>query len=209
VSSHEQILGGATGQSYLGCRFPAEEEYRGQLLREAVKVGEVLAEKGVIGRFAIDFLVSRDGPGAWDANAIEINLRMGGTTPPFHAMEFLTGGRLDPVSGLFQSPQDVPKYYSATDNLKSPAYRGLLPEDLFEIIARHGLGYSHATGTGSLFHMIGALSQYGKIGLTCIGNSPDEAQRLFEHTVSVLDNETEGGLHGEQTPLLDRHLAME
>ena len=23
VSSHEQVLGGSTGQSYLGCRFPA------------------------------------------------------------------------------------------------------------------------------------------------------------------------------------------
>lgn len=209
VSSHEQVLGGATGQSYLGCQFPSEAEYRVQLLREAEKVGEVLAAKGVIGRFAIDFLVGRNSGGPWEANAIEINLRMGGTTPPFHAMEFLTGGRLDPESGLFLSPQGQPKFYSATDNLKSPAYRGLLPEDLFEIIARRGLGYSHATGTGSLFHMIGALSQYGKVGLTCIGNSPDEAQELFEHAASVLDEATESGSHGVQTPLLDRHLAME
>ena len=209
VSSHEQVLGGATGQSYLGCRFPAEDVYRGLLLREAAKVGKVLAEKGVIGRYAIDFLVGRDTGGAWKASAIEINLRMGGTTPPFHAMEFLTGGRLDPASGLFLSPQGQPKYYSATDNLKSPAYRGLLPEDLFEIVARHGLGYSHATGTGALFHMIGALSQYGKVGLTCIANSPDEAGRLFEHTAGVLDDETESGSHGVQAPLLDRYLAME
>ncbi len=209
VSSHEQILGGATGQSYLGCRFPADDNYRVQLLREAARIGEVLSRKGVIGRFGIDFLVSRDGPGEWTANAIEINLRMGGTTPPFHAMEFLTGGKLDPASGLFRSSQGQPKYYSATDNLKSPAYRGLLPEDLFEIIARHGIGYSHVTGTGALFHMIGALSQYGKIGLTCIANSAADAERLFDHTAGVLDDETKSGSHGVQAPLLDRYLPME
>jgi hypothetical protein len=82
-------------------------------------------------------------------------------------------------------------------------------EDLFEIMSRHGLGFRHATGTGTLFYMIGALSQYGKLGMTCIGNSPDEAQRLFDHTVTVLDEETEGGNHGVQAPLLDRFLSME
>ena len=135
VSSHEQVLGGTTGQSYLGCCFPASDEYRGLLLREAAKVGRVLAGKGVVGRFAIDFLVGRQGPDNWSAWAIEINLRMGGTTPPFHALEFLTGGRLDPDSGLFFCPAGRAKYYSATGNLKSPDYRGLLPEDLFEITA--------------------------------------------------------------------------
>jgi hypothetical protein len=209
VSSHEQILGGATGQSYLGCRFPADDDYREQLLGEASRIGEVLAKKGIIGRFGIDFLVCRDPGEAWRSYAIEINLRMGGTTPPFHALEFLTGGRLDPNSGLFYCPEGHAKFYHATDNLKSPNYRGLLPEDLLEIVARHGLGYRHATGTGALFHMIGALSQYGKIGMTCIANSREEAEELFEHTTRVLDQEADGNGHGVQTPLLDRYLAME
>ena len=209
VSSHEQVLGGSTGQSYLGCTFPAHDAYRGILLREAAKIGKVLSSKGVTGRYAIDFLVYRDRTGEWKASAIEINLRMGGTTPPFHALEFLTGGRIDPVSGLFHCPEGQAKYYKATDNLKSPNYRGLLPEDLMEIITRRGLGYRHATGTGALFHMIGALSQYGKIGMTCIANSAEEATALFESTTRVLDQEAEGGGHGVQAPLLDRYLKME
>ncbi len=209
VSSHEQVLGGATGQSYLGCRFPADDAYRQLLLQQATKIGVVLAAKGVIGRFGIDFLVSRDPGGTWNAHAIEINLRMGGTTPPFHALEFLTGGRLDPTTGLFRCPGGRAKYYAATDNLKSPAYRGLLPEDLFEIVARRRLGYSHATGTGALFHMIGALSQYGKIGMACIADTPDEALALFDRVVRVLDDETESGDHGVQAPLLDRYFKME
>jgi hypothetical protein len=208
VSSHEQVLGGSTGQSYLGCRFPARDDYRQQLLSEAMKVGRVLGKKGVIGRFAVDFLVCRDPGDGWTTHAIEINVRMGGTTPPYYALEFLTGGGLDDESGLFMAPGGQAKYYSATDNLKSPAYRGLLPEDLFEIIARHNLNFRHSTGTGALFYMIGALSQYGKVGMTCIGNSPEEAQALFERTTAVLDRETGDG-HGEQAPLLDRHLSME
>jgi len=209
VSSHEQILGGATGQSYLGCRFPADDSYRTLLLAEANKVGKVLAAKGVLGRFAIDFMVCRSSGGDWQPNAIEINLRMGGTTPPLLALEFLTSGQLDTETGQFLAPDGTPKYYSATDNLKSPAYRGLLPEDLFDIIARHRLGYRHAIGSGALFHMIGALSQYGKIGMTCIADTPGEAQALFEHTVKVLDDEIDGDEHGVQTPLLDRQYAME
>ena len=209
VSSHEQVLGGATGQSYLGCSFPAEDAYRPMLMQQAAKVGKVLAAKGVIGRFAIDFLVTREPGGDWRAHAIEINLRMGGTTPPFHALEFLTGGRLDNDTGLFQCPDGRTKYYAATDNLKSPDYRGLLPEDLFEIIARRGLGFSHATDTGCLFHMIGALSQYGKVGMVCIADNPADARALFDRVTDVLDEETGGSGHGVQTPLQDRYLKME
>ena len=209
ISSHEQVLGGATGQSYLGCRFPADDEYREILLVEAMKVGNVLASKGILGRFAIDFMVGRDKGGEWRPQAIEINLRMGGTTPPFLALESLTGGQLDPSTGLFIAPGGVTKYYSATDNLKSPAYRGLLPEDLFEIISRRQLGYRHSDGTGALFHMIGALSQHGKVGMTCIANSPEEAQSLFERTTLALDDAIEGEGHGAQAPLLDRNYSME
>jgi hypothetical protein len=209
VSSHEQVLGGTTGQSYLGCRFPADDVYRTLLQQEALKIANVLAAKGVLGRFAIDFLVGRTASDDWQAHAIEINLRMGGTTPPYHALEFLTGGRLDPVTGLFLQADGKAKYYSATDNLRSPAYKGLLPEDLFEIINRRRLGFRHAEGVGVLFHMIGALSQHGKIGMTCIANSPAQAQALFDSTTQALDAEIDGDVHSEQAPLLDRYYSME
>ena len=209
VSSHEQILGGATGQSYLGCRFPAEDAYRERLLRETEKIGAALASKGVIGRFGVDFLVGRDKNGAWQSSAIEINLRMGGTTPPFMALQFLTGGTLDQQTGLFHGPDGAAKYYSATDNLKSPAYRGLLPEDLVEIVAKRKIGYRHDTGTGALFHMIGALSQYGKVGMTCIANDAESASKIFHQTTLALDNEVKSDEHGSAAPLADRFFEME
>jgi len=136
---------------------------------------------------------------------------MGGTTPPYHALEFLTAGVLDPDSGIFHAPNGQEKYYSATDNLKSPAYRGLLPEDLFDIIIRNKIHYQPDSGTGVLFYMIGALSQYGKLGMTAIGNSPEQANELFNRTVALLDRETDTGgqEHGELEPLFDNPVNME
>ncbi|MDA1372859.1 MAG: peptide ligase PGM1-related protein, partial [Proteobacteria bacterium] len=209
VSSHEQVLGGSTGQVYLGCQFPARDDYRQFLHSEAQKIGQVLSSKGVLGRYGVDFLISREPGSDWTLHAIEINLRMCGTTPPFHALEFLTGGQLDRDSGLFYTPEGQAKFYSATDNLKSPAYRGLLPEDLFLIASRHGIHFRHATETGVLFYMIGALSQYGKLGMTCIGNSAEEAQSLFDRTVALLDEQTEGSDHGVAASMFDLYLNME
>ena len=54
-------------------------------------------------------------------DALEINLRMGGTTHPYLALQFITGGSLDPATGLFLSPSGHPKYYRATDNLTPSA----------------------------------------------------------------------------------------
>jgi len=211
VSSHEQVLGGNTGQVYLGCKFPALEEYRGMIQEQALRIGLVLSAKGVIGRFAIDFLLTRSAGGPWNSQALEINLRMGGTTPPYHALEFLTSGTLNSESGIFTAPTGQQKFYSATDNLKSPAYRGLLPEDLFDIIISNKIHYQPDSGTGVLFYMIGALSQYGKLGMTCIGNSPEQADELFRRTVALLDRETDNGdhVHGELEPLFDNPVNME
>jgi hypothetical protein len=53
VSSHEQVLGGKTGQVYLGCRFPARQEYRSLIQQQALRIGRVLSDKGVIGRYRL------------------------------------------------------------------------------------------------------------------------------------------------------------
>lgn len=191
ISTHDQLLGGATGQIFLGCAFPAADEYRLAIQDAARSIGEVLAKKGVVSRFAIDFLAYRNSSRSpWSISALEINLRMGGTTHPFLALQFLTGGTLDENTGLFRSPSGNVKYYRATDNLKSNHYRGLLPEDLIEILTINRLHYSHSTESGVLFHLIGALSQYGKLGMTVIANSPAEVDNIYKETLAVLDRET-------------------
>ena len=99
----------------------------------------------------------------WCVSALEINLRVVGTTHPFLALRFLTGGELNQSSGLFHSLSRRAKYYKATDNLQSEAYRGLLPEDLMDILSVNQLHYNQRTESGVLFHLIGALSEYGKL----------------------------------------------
>ncbi len=190
LSTHDQILGGPSNQVYLGCRFPAAEPYRRKIQDAARAIGAVLAARGVVSRFGVDFVAGRcKDEDEWNVHALEINLRIGGTTHPFLALQFLTGGRLDPDSGTFVSPSGLSKFYRSTDNLRSDAYRGLCPEDLMDITTINRLHYSHATETGVLFHMIGALSQYGKVGLTAIGNSPEEVDAIFENALRVLDRE--------------------
>ncbi len=199
VSTHDQLLGGPSGQVYLGCLFPAEDAYRASIHDAGMRIGEVLAAKGVVSRLAIDFLVVRDAPAEpWRAFAIEINLRMGGTTHPYLALQFLTGGQLDPQTGLFLSPRGRPKYYHATDNLRSESYRGLLPEDLMDILTVNGLHYSHNSESGVLFHLIGALSQFGKLGMTAIGNSREEVEALYLRALDILERETGGSGEGRE-----------
>ena len=194
ISTHDQLLGGRGGQAFLGCVFPAETSYRMRIQEEATKVGRVLASHGVVSRFGVDFLVWRSEKDAeWKMVALEINLRMGGTTHPYLALQFLTGGQLDPATGLFLSPSGHTKYYRATDNVHSELFRGLLPEDLIEILTYNKLHYSHGTESGVLFHLIGALSQFGKVGLTAIANSPAEVEELYRRTIVILDREASMG----------------
>ena len=115
---------------------------------------------------------------------------MGGTTHPFLALQFLTGGQLDLESGLFLSTTGHAKYYRATDNLRSELYHGLLPDDLIEILTINKLHYSHGTESGVLFHLIGAVSEFGKLGMTAIANSREEVDALYRRTLAVLDRES-------------------
>jgi hypothetical protein len=191
ISTHDQILGGPSGQVFLGCSFPAHDDYRMKVQETGQRIGAVLARYGVVSRFAVDYLVHRDEPDAeWKVTALEINLRMGGTTHPFLALQFLTGGAIDPDTGLFLASSGHAKYYRATDNLNSDSYRGLLPEDLVEILTVNKLHYSHGSESGVLFHLIGALSEFGKMGVTAIANSREEVDDLYVRTLEVLDRET-------------------
>ncbi|HEY9845080.1 MAG TPA: peptide ligase PGM1-related protein, partial [Candidatus Caenarcaniphilales bacterium] len=189
LSTHDQVL---DDQIFLGCRFPADEAYRLDLQDLGQKVGEKLAQKGVLERFAIDFLAVRQPNSAtgWDLRAIEANIRKGGTTHPFMVLRFLTNGHYDRSTGLFYSQQGDPKYYIALDNLQKEQYRGLLPSDLMDIIARHQLHFDTSTQTGSVFHLMGSLSEFGKLGVTSIGNSPQHADELYNKVVEALDQET-------------------
>jgi len=192
VSTHDQILGGVDGQVYEGCYFPADADYRIAIQELGLQVGEVLAAKGAIERYGVDFIAVQDPETkAWDLQAIEINLRKGGTTHPFMTLRLLTNGSFDYDTGNYLSQQNQEKYYIATDNLQKDQYQGLLPNDLMDIIAHERLHFDSSSLTGTVFHLMGALSEFGKLGLTSIGNSLEEAQVIYDRVVAVLDQATE------------------
>jgi hypothetical protein len=189
LSTHDQVLGGPSGQSYLGCRFPADFGYAPAISDAARIIGERLAQEGVIGRFAIDFVSIRDTTGSWTSYAIEINLRKGGTTHPFLTLQFLTDGRYDGRSGLFLTVDGREKHLVATDHLESPSLRALTLDELFDIVARHRLHFDQARQTGVVFHMMSCLTEHGRVGLTAVGNSAAEANTLYGRAERILLDE--------------------
>jgi hypothetical protein len=191
ISSHDQVLGGPTGQVFLGCRFPAAEAYRAELQRHAALVAGVLADRGVIGRFGIDF-VSVPTPAGWRHHAIEINLRKGGTTHPFLTLKFLTDGTYDPEDGRFRTATGCERSYFASDTLQSDRYVGLRPDEVIDLAVRHGLHWHAGRQRGVVFHLLGALRPFGKLGVVAIGLDAADAEALYARTVAALDAETGG-----------------
>ena len=191
LSTHDQVLGGESGQIFLGSRFPADPGYGSLISADALKVGKRLADLGVIGRFALDFVVVRNGSGPWTPYAIEINLRKGGTTHGFLTLQFLTDGAYDPETGVFTAPSGKHKYYVASDHLESKGLRKLAPNDVLDIALMRGLHFDQATQVGTAFHMLSALPVHGQLGVTCVGDSPEEAQERFERAEAVLIEEAE------------------
>ena len=188
LSTHDQVLGGPTGQSYLGCTFPADPAYAATITEQARAVGARLAELGVLGRFAIDFVVVRRGA-TWASSAIEVNLRKGGTTHPFLTLAFLTNGRYDSHTALFTTPAGREKHLVATDHLEDPILRGLRVNDLFDIVARMGLHFDPANQTGVVFHMISSVTEAGRVGMTAVGDTAAKAQECYDRAERVLLSE--------------------
>jgi PGM1 C-terminal domain len=186
ISTHDQVLGGATGQRYLGACFPAMDEYRGAICDSSQRIATVMLTKGVLGRFAVDFVCVRDGS-AWRHYAIEINLRKGGTTHTFQTLQYLTGGRYDANTGLFFTAQGQARYYYATDNLVNVRYRRLTPPDLIDVAIEQDLHFDRTTQQGVTFNLIGAVSEFGKLGIVSIAGSATAAEMLYHRTVQALD----------------------
>jgi hypothetical protein len=200
LSTHDQILGGPSGQSYIGCRFPADTAYSRQIIEPAQRIGERLAREGVIGRFALDFVVVRQDDGCWVAYAIELNLRKGGTTHPFLTMQFLTDGSFNAETGAYNTPNEVSKYLVATDHMESPLLRALAIDDVFDIVIRRGLHFDQARQTGVVFHMISSITECGQLGITAIADSPGDADAIYQAAERTMLAEAEAAGRGIVLP---------
>ena len=188
ISTHDQLLGGIDKQIFLGAFFPASDEYSIDIAKAGRVVSDELALQGVLGRFSIDFISVKEN-NKWKHYAIEINLRKGGTTHPYLMLQFLTDGFYNAYTGEYFTASRDKRFYFASDNVTSERYKGLTPQDLIEIATFHSLMYDGTTQEGVMFHLVGALSQYGKLGVVCIGRSREKAWQFYEKVINVLDYE--------------------
>ncbi|MDQ3661532.1 MAG: peptide ligase PGM1-related protein [Actinomycetota bacterium] len=181
VSTHDQILGGPDGQVYLGCRFPAHEDYRLEIQEASIRITGVLADAGVFGAFGMDFVVVPGEP----PYLSEINLRAGGTTHPFLMTRLATEGRYEHATGELIADGRARAYVS-TDNLKSRDYVGLAPADVIGAVRASGAGYERARRRGVSLHLLGPLTSLGKLGLTSIAGSHEEAAALQREAIAAI-----------------------
>ncbi|MCU0380172.1 MAG: peptide ligase PGM1-related protein [Chitinophagaceae bacterium] len=186
ISTHDQLLGGETGQVFQGAYFPAANEYAPDIGRMGRTIAEFLRDRGVLGRFSVDFMSVQE-EHEWKHYALEINLRKGGTTHPYLMLQFLTNGEYDEKNGLYYTANGLVRYYYSTDNLSHERYHGLTPQDLIDVAIEHSLHFDATLQEGVMFHLIGALSQYGKLGVVCIGDSPEKTKHIYRQTVDVLN----------------------
>ncbi len=189
VSTHDQVLSGESGQVYVGATFPAQAAYARDLSTLACQLGEVMQPLGVLGRFGVDFISVQEAEG-WKHYSIEINLRKGGTTHPYLMLQFLTDGHYDAQSGAYHMPNGQTRCYFTTDGLQSENYRQLTPADLIDIAICHDIHFDATIQEGVTFHLLGGLAQHGKLGMLCVGSTPEKALAYYQKTVEVLDMET-------------------
>lgn len=182
VSTHDQMLGGPGDQVYLGCRYPADADYRRDIVAHTEAVGARLADAGVTGPFALDFTVL---DGGRDICLSEINLRLGGTTHPFGMARMVTDAGGDAHGDGLTTPDGV-RVYVATDNLKEPALVGATPAQVIRRVRDAGLAFDAASRTGVTLHLLGAVTGHGKLGAVAIGRSHDHADELFADLLTAL-----------------------
>jgi hypothetical protein len=161
----------------------------------------------------VDWTLLRNGKNncVWDVNALEINLRPGGTTHPMMTLRLLGDGFYDEETGLYNVNQKNElsrllrhRYYIASDNIMHDMYKGLDPAALLQAFSATSLHYNGAKHVGTIFHLLGCLTKNGKLGMTCIACSEDEAQQLYDNTIEFLNNfASQAPHHSAPTPVAE------
>ena len=181
ISTHDQVLGGSTGQIYLGCTFPAEASCCPGLHDAAQRVTAVLAEDGVVARFGIDFVSTRCITPRISGSIMRSRSTFGRAGRPTR----ISRCRCSPTAYTTQQPGCIglrrgrPCFYVASDNLCDPAFASLHADVVISAAERCGLAFDRATETGAVFHLLGALSEFGKLGAVCIAPTRERAHELF------------------------------
>lgn len=176
TSTHEQIV--ASGQ-YLGCRFPAGEEFRGRISDAVLRVGDFLGSNGMRGAFGVDFVGLADGR----LLAVEVNARKVAPSHVVSHVESATGARVGDDGTLTAGRE---RLCYAHRRLSAPELARLSAGEVITALRDHGLLYDHATRRGVLLHILGALRPCGYVEATWVDTDPDRAAERLAEAENVL-----------------------
>lgn len=186
ISTHEQLHGGLGGQEYLGCQFPARPDYRHHLTAYGEAIGKLLADRGAMGRFCVDFAAVGSPSSRWQVFGLEINVRRSGTSHPFSLLENLVPGGYDRDAGVWAATDGSQRCYHSTDSLADPAWQGRSASDVIDAVRAAGLEFDPQAGVGAVLHSFIGLDIDGHLGLTTIGRSPAHAEHLHQAAVTAI-----------------------
>jgi pheganomycin biosynthesis PGM1-like protein len=185
-ATHEQVLGGESGQVFVGSRFPADPSYAAALADHTAAVGRRLAELGAVGWASVDFVARREGA-LWELAAVDLNLRKGGTSHSYAALQHLVPGSYDLNRACWVADADgSTRCYRSSDAVAVPRGPDTSPSQAIASLAASGLAYDHRTGTGVVLHMFSSLTRDSTLGATAIGRTATEAERLFDAVPDAL-----------------------
>ena len=68
-----------------------------------------------------------------------------------------------------------------------PDYRRLVPQDLIDLLVEHRLHFDQTRQQGLVFNLIGALSEYGKLGLVCIADTGPQPPEVAPEAAATVN----------------------
>lgn len=178
VGVHQELLD-ARGR-YLSSICPAPDGLASRTLALAERVGQALAERGIIGRVEVDFLVTAE-----TCYALDLNLRKSNSTTTLRTLNLLAGGGYVAAENRYRSATYQDRFVYSSDWLQVGP-QASCHNDVIDLATEEGLHYSTSTHTGVIFHMLGGVSSTRRLGVSCIGQSHQEAQDLYQQCALLL-----------------------
>lgn len=187
LATHDQVL---NGMAYAGSRFPADREYRDELIEHGYRIAVHLAKIGVRGVVSVDFMATRNTDSdRWSLWGLEINARKGATTHPYFWTRSLTGATYNEGTGELISPEG-PIRYRSSEYIHAEGLGGIPSDDLIQEIKLAGLAYDAQKRRGTLVHMATCLQRFSKFGATFIGSTDEEVDDLYVRTQQLTQRMT-------------------
>ena len=178
VSTHDQVLTGPDLQRFQGSHFPAAPRYRQRVQAATAAVGRTLAARGARGRFSVDFVESRARRSTPSRSTCAAGARRTPSTRrPRSPMAPTTC-----APGACSTSAAVPRPTTRQTTCSPGPTRVSGPRSCWTTRLLLGLSYDPTRERGCIFHMLGALPEFGKLGVTCIANSRREALQDFDST---------------------------